>query len=450
MKDLREKLQAQGVHTLVAQFTDIHGVAKGKFVSLTHIDDLLADGVAFFGASIAGMGLPRTGPRAEYFARGYASTVQAMPWMPGYARVVCDGFVAGEPFEACPRQVLRRAIARLAERGWSLRTGIEPEFFLLKRDGVRWVPADDDDRLDKPSYDLKAMPRRREFLRMLQTSLSACGLDVTEIDHKGAHGKYLVNFGFADALTSADNVMLFRLAGHALAEERGIVFSQMPKPFADQPGAAMHMHVTLWRGRPNDQHNLFTPHLRDGSLDTEHNQSELGRQFIAGVLDHAQALCVLAAPTVNSYKRLVVSEPRTGSGRAPALVVYGPNNRTAMIRTLHSRFEWRLPDSSANPYLAIAGLIAAGLDGIDRKLDPGPECTDDLFALPLAEVLARGIATLPRKLDNALDALQADEVICAALGPILSAELQRLKRAEWAEFTHQIHGWEFERYATAF
>jgi glutamine synthetase len=450
MKDLRERLQAQGVHTLVAQFTDLHGVAKGKFVPLAHLDDLLTDGVGFSGASIAGTGLPRTGARAEYFARGSASTVQAMPWMPGYARVVCDGFVAGQAFEACPRQVLRRAVASLADRGWSLRTGIEPEFFLLKQVGGQWLPADDADRLDKPSYDLKSLPRRREFLRMLQTSLAACGLDVTELDHKGARGKYSVNFGFADALTSADNVTLFRLASHALAEERGIVFSQMPKPFSDQPGCGMHMQVTLWRGRSNDEKNLFAPHRRDGSLDTDHDQSEIGRQFIAGVLHHAPALCALAAPTVNSYKGLMTSESPSGTGPEPVFAVYGPNNRTALIRTLHSRFEWRLPDSSSNPYLTTAALIAAGLDGVDRKLDPGPECADDLFALPLAEVAARGARMLPRKLDTALDALETDEVITAALGPVLAREYLQLKRAEWTEYARHVHGWEFERYATAF
>ncbi|HRI18750.1 MAG TPA: type III glutamate--ammonia ligase, partial [Burkholderiaceae bacterium] len=133
MKDLQQQLAAQGVHTLVAQFTDLHGVAKGKWVPLAHLDALLTDGAGFSGPSIAGTGLPRTGPRAEYYARGLASTARALPWMPGFARIVCDGFVDGVPFDACPRQVLKRQIARLAERGWTLQTGIEPEFFLLKR-----------------------------------------------------------------------------------------------------------------------------------------------------------------------------------------------------------------------------------------------------------------------------------------------------------------------------
>jgi glutamine synthetase len=450
MKDLRDRLHGQGIHTLLAQFTDIHGVAKGKFVPIAHLDKLLADGVGFSGPSISGTGLPRTGPPSEYYARGSASTVKALPWMPGYAHMVCDGFVAGEPFDACPRQVLKRATAGLDERGWQLRTGIEPEFFLLRREPSGWVPADVGDRLDKPSYDLRSLPRQGEMLHALQSSLEACGVDVLQIDHEDAHGQYEVNFGFDDALVSADQLMLFKLAAHALAEQRGMVFSMMPKPFANQPGSGMHFHVSLWRDKGEDAQNLFAPHTRDGSLDREHDQSELGRQFIAGVLAHASALCAIAAPTVNSYKRLVIGESLSGTGWAPAHIAQGPNNRTALIRTLRSRFEWRLPDSSANPYLATAVLIAAGLDGIDRKLDPGPDCTDDLFALPLTEIAARGVATLPRDLNLAMDALEADEVICNALGPTLTEQFVKLKRAEWIEYSHHVSGWGLERYAAAF
>jgi len=450
MKDLRDRLQSQGVHTLLAQFTDIHGVAKGKLVPFAHLDDLLTDGVGFSGPSIWGTGLPRTGPRAEYYARGAASTVQSMPWMPGYARVVCDGFVAGEPFDACPRQVLKRAVARLADRGWQLRTGIEPEFFLLRRQHNKWVAADPDDVLDKPSYDLKSLPRQRDFLHAMQANLLACGLDVLQIDHEDSHGQYEVNFGFDDALASADHLMLFKLAAQALAEQRGMVFSMMPKPFADQPGSGMHFHVSLWRGKGEDAQNLFAPHHRDGSLDREHEQSPLGRHFIAGVLHHAAALCALAAPTVNSYKRLVVGESLSGTSWAPAFVAHGPNNRTALVRTLHSRFEWRLPDSSTNPYLATAALIAAGLDGIDRKLDPDPDCAEDLFDMLPDEIAARGIGTLPRDLSHALDALQADEVVCDALGTTLTEQFIRLKRSEWLEYAHHVSDWELQRYAAAF
>jgi glutamine synthetase len=173
--------------------------------------------------------------------------VRALPWLPGIARVVCDGFVAGEPFDACPRQVLRRQMARLVERGWVLRTGIEPEFFLLKNGPGGWQPADGQDRLDKPSYDLKSLPRQMDFLRALSCSLQACGFEVLQTDHEDAHGQYELNFAYGEALLSCDRLMLFKMAAHALAEERGMVFSMMPKPFANQPGSGMHFHVSLWQ-----------------------------------------------------------------------------------------------------------------------------------------------------------------------------------------------------------
>jgi glutamine synthetase len=214
----------------------------------------------------------------------------------------------------------------------------------------------------------------------------------------------------------------------------------MPKPFANQPGSGLHFHVSLWRGNAC----VFDPAAAEADL------SLLGRQFVAGVLAHADALCALAAPTVNSYKRLTVGESLSGTTWAPAYVAHGPNNRTALIRTLPGRFEWRLPDASANPYLATAALIAAGLDGVDRQLDPGPVCTDDLFEWPLSRIRTEGIRVLPQSLNEALDALEANGVIKGALGATLSAEFLRIKRAEWTEYARHVSGWELSRYATAF
>lgn len=451
MKDLRERLAAAGVHTLIAQFTDLLGVAKGKYVPLAHLDALLTEGAGFSGPSIAGTGLPRTGPRSEYWARGAASTLTTLPWMPGYARIVCDGFVAGQPFEACPRQLLRRQVARLAEAGWHLRTGIEPEFFLLKRDDQgRWLPADDADRLHKPSYDLKSLPRQRGFLRELQLALEACGLDVLQLDHEDAWGQYEVNFGFDEALASADHLMLFKLAAQALAEERGMVFSMMPKPFANQPGSGMHFHVSLWQGQGANARNVFVPHRRDGSVDAEAALSPLGEQFAAGVLAHSAALTALAAPTVNSYKRLGVGECLSGTSWAPAVIAHGRNNRTALLRSLHGRFEWRLPDASANPYLVTAGLIAAGLDGIQRGLVLPPASEDDLFTLGLTDLRLRGLDLLPLQLDAALDALAADAVIGSALGELATEQFIALKRDEHQSHARHVSDWELERYAAAF
>lgn len=433
--DLQQRLAAQGVHTLLAQFTDLDGVAKGKLMPLAQLDTLLTEGAGFSGPSIAGTGLPRTGPRSEYWGRGDASTACALPWMPGVARIVCDGVVDGAPFDACPRQVLRRQLARLGERGWSLQTGIEPEFFLLRRTGHGGVaPFDALDRLDKPSYDLKSLARRQPVLEALVGALQACGLDVLQVDHEDAHGQYEVNFRHADALTSADRLMLFKLAAHAIAEQHGALFSMMPRPFADQPGSGMHFHVSLWAG---------TECLFDDPIRWQ-------RQFIAGVLAHSAALAAIAAPTVNSYKRLVVFESITGTSWAPAYVAHGPNNRTALVRTLPGRFEWRLPDASANPYLATAALIAAGLDGIERGLEPPPACEDDLFELPLAEIRRRGIALLPQSLGEALDALEADAVVRGALGEALATQFLALHRAEWTAYQRHVSGWETARYADRF
>jgi glutamine synthetase len=232
--------------------------------------------------------------------------------------------------------------------------------------------------------------------------------------------------------------MLFKLVARMLAEAHGVVFSMMPKPFADQPGSGMHVHASLWQG----MRNLFDADNAGDALST------LGRQFVAGVLAHAPALCALAAPTVNSYKRLTVGTSLSGTTWAPAYVAQGPNNRTALVRTLPGRFEWRAPDASCNPYLATAGLIAAGLDGIDRELDPGPDCTDDLFALPLSAIRDRGIAVLPQSLAEAADALQADAVIAQALGPTLMTHWLPLLRDEALAYARHVSAWEFDRYAT--
>ncbi|GAB4040169.1 MAG: type III glutamate--ammonia ligase [Rubrivivax sp.] len=421
--NLQERLHAQGVHTLLVQFTDLEGVAKGKLLPLHMLDEVLRHGAGFAGPSIVGTGLPRTGPRSEYHARGDAATAMPLPWWPGVARLVGDGFVAGEPFDACPRQVLKRQLARLAALGGRLVVGMEPEFFLLKRDP--WRPADDHDRLAKPSYDLQSLPRRAGWLHALRESLEACGFTLLQIDHEDAHGQYEVNFLHDEALATCDRLMLFKLAAQALAEREGMVFSMMPKPFADQPGSGLHLHVSLEGGLP------LAP-------------------FIAGVLAHAPALTALAAPTVNSYKRLTVGSSITGTTWAPAYVAHGPNNRSALVRTLPGRFEWRLPDASANPYLAVATLLAAGLDGIERGLDPGPAVEDDLFELSLAQIRARGIALLPQSLGAACDALEADPVVTAALGETLSTQFLALKRAEHVEHARHVSAWELDRYAARF
>jgi glutamine synthetase len=216
----------------------------------------------------------------------------------------------------------------------------------------------------------------------------------------------------------------------------------------------MHVHASLWEGQGDNARNVFVAHRPDGSLDPHTLLSPLGRHFVGGVLAHAAALTALAAPTVNSYRRLKVSASITGTTWAPAYVAQGFNNRTALVRTLAGRFEWRAPDAATNPYLMLAGLIAAGLDGIERELDAGADCTDDLFELNLAQLTERGIGLLPQSLERAVDALEGDAVIAAALGPTLLREFCKLKREEAAAYAPHaaphVTDWEFDRYVTAF
>lgn len=439
---LRARLAEQGVRYLFAQFTDIHGAAKGKTIPLDHLGDLFAAGAGFAGPSIWGTALPRHGARSEYYGRGDAATALPLPWLPGHARIVLDGFVDGQPFPLCPRQLLRAQVRRLAERGLVLNAGLEPEFFLLKRDSVgRLHPADAGDRLDKPSYDYKSLTRQQAFVVELSDSLKACGFDVFQIDHEDAAGQYELNYHYADALTAADRHMLFKMAAHSIAESLGYVFSMMPKPFADMPGSGLHFHISL---ADADGRNLFA------DAGQSHGLSATGRAFLAGLLQHAPALCALCAPTVNSYKRLVVGESRSGTTWAPAHVSWGDNNRTTLVRAVAGRMEWRLPDSSANPYVALAAVIAAGLDGIDRQLQPPPPIDDDLYELPPDELTRRGATLLPQNLGEAVAALGTDNLLGDALGAEFVAEFLRLKRNEWIEFSRAVHAWETDRYADFF
>ncbi len=435
-------MAGQNIKFVFAQFTDIHGVAKGKLIPLAHLDDIVYPGAGFSGPSIWGTGLPRTGVRSEYYGRAELSTLQAMPWLPGYARVVLDGHVAGQAFEICPRQILRRQVERLAERGWTLNAGLEPEFFLLQRkpDGIDSEPGD---TLEKPSYDTKSLLRQSSFLEKLTSSLDACGLGVFQIDHEDASGQFEVNYKYADALKAADNFMLFKMAAHHIAEQEGMIFSMMPKPFSDRPGSGLHFHLSI---ADEDGKAIF------GAEDDARGLglSPTAYQFMAGLLQHAPALTALCAPTVNSYKRLMCGQSLSGTSWAPAFIGFGDNNRTTVARVVYQRIEWRLPDSAANPYLALAGVIAAGLDGVDRALDPGQPVNRDIYEMSDAERSGLGLKILPQNLGLAAEALKNDEILTLALGANFVHEYVSLKSAEWIEYSQHVSAWESARYLERF
>ncbi|MDT7515341.1 type III glutamate--ammonia ligase [Rhodoferax mekongensis] len=429
-------LKAQGIHSLLPQFSDIHGVAKGKLVPVENLREWVEVGAGFAGPSIWGTGLPRYGARSEYYGRVVPETIRALPFMPGVAHAVCDGFAGGEPLETCSRQLLQKAIQKLKERGWTLWVGIEPEYFLLnKRDG-RWQVADVQDGLDKPSYDLKSIHRNAAYLDDMRQTLTCLGFELQQMDHEDATGQYEINYRFDHALAAADRFMLFKLAAHAVAERHGMVFSCMPKPLPQAPGSGLHFHLSI-----TDAEGVPVFSDESGSL----GLSRVGHAFAAGLLAHADALAAICAPTVNSYKRLASSASASGTTWSPVWKAYGDNNRTCVVRTVAGRMEWRLPDPSCNVYAALAGTLLAGLDGVDRGMVPPQPCEQDLYAAAAAgEALP---AQLPRSLQEALDALAADGDLTASMGQAFVDQFLAIKRAEWDAFHQQVSAWEMERYA---
>lgn len=431
-------LRDKGVRFILAQFVDIHGVPKAKAVPVGHLADVLGDGAGFAGAGVWGLGMKPH--QAEFMLVGDLATLTLLPWMPGYARVMGTGTVKGAPHALDTRNILAAQVARLAERGWVLNTGLEPEFILYRKaeDGSL-SPIDATDTLAKPAYDYKGIARGRAFLERLVASLQAVGIDVYQIDHEDANGQYEVNFHYADAMTTADQITLFKMAATEIAHDLGAICTFMPKPKSDSTGSGMHVHCSL---ADASGRNLFHDKADPGGLEL----SELAYHFLGGIMAHAPALTALIAPTVNSYKRLVVGRNLSGTTWAPVFIAYGDNNRTAMVRVPYGRLEIRTGDGAMNPYLASAAIIAAGLDGIDRKLDPGTARNCNFYELTPAEVEAMGISILPQSLSEAIDALEADTLFAEALGGDFIAEFIALKRMEWLDYHRHVSEWETGRY----
>lgn len=438
--EAKQFLEKHQVKFILAQFVDIHGAAKTKAVPASHFDDILSPGAGFAGFAVWGLAMQPNSP--DFMAVGDPSTLSLVPWMPGFARMVCVGNVKGQPYPYDTRFVLLQQIERLKQKGWTLNTGIEPEFFLLHKDERGDIqPSDRSDTLDKPCYDYKGLSRSRAYIEKLVASLQAVGFDVYQIDHEDANGQFEINYTYTDCLTSADRYIFLKMAASEIAKEMGLICSFMPKPFANRTGSGMHIHISISDG----QTNLFA----DDSDVRFLGLSKLAYHFLGGLLAHARALTAVCAPTVNSYKRLVVGRSLSGSTWAPAYISYGDNNRSSMVRVPGGRLELRLADGSCNPYLATAMAIAAGLDGIEKELDPGEPHNLNLYDLSPAQLQEKGISTLPQNLNEAIDALESDEVIKQALG-VLADEFINLKRMEWVEYMRHVSQWEIQRYLEFF
>ena len=437
--EAKKFLAEHQVKFVLAQFVDIHGVAKTKAVPASHFDDILNPGAGFAGFALWGLGMQPNSP--DFLAVGDPETLTLVPWMPGYARMACVGHVRGQPYGYDARFILMQQIERLKQRGWIMYTGLEPEFSLLSRDENGKVDLSDrTDTLDKPCYDYKGLSRSRAYLEELVSSLQTVGFDIYQIDHEDANGQFEINYTYTDCLTSADRYIFFKMAASEIAKEMGLICSFMPKPFANRSGNGMHMHISISDGKTN----LFAD-----ESDSRMGLSKLAYHFLGGLLAHAPALTAICAPTINSYKRLVVGRSLSGATWAPAYIGYGDNNRSSMVRIPGGRLEFRLADGSCNPYLAAAVAIAAGLDGIEKEIDPGKPQNINLYALSDIELQQKGIRTLPQSLKEAVDALESDEVIKAALG-VLADEFINIKRMEWVEYMRHVSDWELQRYLEFF
>jgi len=446
--DVRRIVKDGGVEFLFAQFVDMHGKPSAKLVPAHHVDDLLSEGAGFAGFAAGDIGQGPHDP--DMIAMPDPRSLTILPWQPSVARFACDVTVEGEPWPFCPRTILRDALARAGSLGYELKLGTELEYFIVRRteDGGIEV-ADRLDTLDLPCYDMRGLTRNLEFVSQVSKAQTELGWDNYATDHEDANGQFEQNFVYNDALTTCDRAVFFRYMVETLAQQRGLIATFMPKPFAHLTGSGAHFHVSLWSGGEN----LFE---RDPADDPRGlGLSELAYRFIGGLKAHARAYIALTAPTVNSYKRLVVGAPTSGATWAPVYVSYGYNNRTQMLRVpAPGRVEDRTVDGSCNPYLGATAMLAAGLDGIERQLDPGEPVSANMYEMSDADRVAQGIELLPANLLDATRELERDDVLRAALGKTRDGDyvdyFVKVKRREWQNAHEQITQWELDRYLQLF
>ncbi|MFF2083328.1 type III glutamate--ammonia ligase [Nocardia sp. NPDC058176] len=430
---LSELARAAGTEFILALFVTLSGKPCAKLVPVEAVELLAGDGVGFAGYAAGMMGQQPSDP--DLVAIPDVRTFTPIPFLrPGLALVHCTPHVMGKPWPFAPRVILERTLEAAAARGFTVNVGAEIEYFLLGRtaDG-ELITADIADRSHQPCYDARDVTRMYDHLTEVSTAMNSLGWGNYASDHEDGNGQFEQNFDYADALTTADRVITARYLLSMIAEKRGMQATFMPKPFTDRTGTGMHLHLSLWNGD--------TPVFPDAADPRGLGLSATAYAFIAGILDHACALQGVIAPTVNSYKRIGATSTTSGATWSPRHATYGGNDRTHFLRVPdRNRVELRGSDGSANPYLAAAATISAGLDGIDRALDPG-------------EPGGKGDRLLPMTLVHAMDAFDADPVLTAALdiaGPGVAEYFAQRKREEFFAWHNTVSPWEIDHYLTAF
>jgi len=447
LDEIKKIAKERGVEFFFAQFVDMYGRPSAKLVPAAHLDSLVTDGAGFAGFAAGEIGQVPSDP--DIAAIPDLDSFTLVPWQPNLARFACDVTVEGEDWAYCPRTILRRQVARAKELGYDFKIGIELEYFLIKRrdDGSIEV-ADAQDTLEKPCYDMAGLTRHYDFLSTVSKYCNELGWGNYANDHEDANGQFEQNFAYDDALASCDRAIFFRYMVHTIAEQYGMVATFMPKPFTQLTGSGAHFHMSLWR----DGENVFLDENDPRGL----GLSETAYNFVGGLTKHARAYSAVTAPTVNSYKRLKLGSTTSGATWSPVWVSYGYNNRTQMLRIpAPGRIEDRTIDGSSNPYLAATAVLTAGLDGIEKGLDPGEPNSENLYTLSYEELTARGLRTLPGNLLEAIGELEANDVLRSAFGKGRGGEdyvdyYARVKRDEWFRYHEQVTAWEIKEYLTRF
>ncbi len=429
-------IEERGVKFVRLWFTDVAGTLKSVAIAPAEVEGAFAEGLGFDGSAIEG--LART-YEADMLAQPDPSTFQILPWrgeIDPTARMFCDIQTPdGQPAAADPRNVLRRALAKASDRGFSFYIHPEIEFYLLKSTQLdangEPVPVD-----NAGYFDNVPGGTAHDFRRRAVSMLEQLGISVEFSHHEGGPGQNEIDLRYADALTMADNIMTFRTVIKEVAIEQGVYATFMPKPFTQHPGSGMHTHMSLFEG---DTNAFFDP-------SSQYHLSKTAKHFIAGLLKHAPEITAVTNQYVNSYKRL------WGGGEAPSFVCWGHNNRSALIRVPlykpdkgnSSRIEYRAIDSAANPYLAYALLLNAGLKGIEEEYPLPAETEDNVWALNDAERRAMGIQPLPQSLDHAIRKLEESELVAETLGEEVFSYVLANKRREWSEYRSQVTPFELK------
>jgi glutamine synthetase len=432
-EDVIKAIETNNVKFIRLQFTDIQGVVKDVEIPVTQIEKALTTGISFDGSSIEGF--VRI-DESDMVLKPDIKTFAILPWSKdkgGVARIICDiEMPDGSQFKADPRYVLKKVMKEAEKMGFSLNVGPELEFFLFEKiDGkATTIPHDYGTYFEFAPTDLAEDIRREIVL-----TLTDLNFDIEASHHEVAFGQHEIDFKYGDALTTADNVMTFKYVTRTIAKLHGLHATFMPKPIASENGSGMHVNLSLSKGEENA---FYDP---DGEMEI----SDTTKQFIAGVLTHIKAISCISNPLVNSYKRLIPGY------EAPVYITWSGANRSSLIRIpsargKSTRVELRSPDPSCNPYLTFAAILAAGLDGIKNKIDPGKMMDYNVFDLTKQERVERGIETLPSTINESADYLEKNELLKETLGAHVHDNILRIARAEWDAYRTQVHDWEIQRY----